>query len=95
MYDLITNQPQQNLTLCGGATNYLFEKTEKKLNDIKYQKVLGEFAEREQLIIQFYYFEELTLKEISELLSITESRISQIHKKLLIKIKEELGMGNG
>ena len=55
------------------------------------KKVLGEFAEREQLIIQFYYFEELTLKEISELLSITESRISQIHKAVIHKIKESVG----
>jgi len=56
------------------------------------KKVLGEFAEREQLIIQFYYFEELTLKEISELLSITESRISQIHKSVIHKIKESVGV---
>jgi len=55
------------------------------------KKVLGEFPEREQLIIQFYYFEELTLKEISELLSITESRISQIHKAVIYKIKESVG----
>ncbi|MCF6309101.1 MAG: RNA polymerase sigma factor FliA [Sulfurimonas sp.] len=55
------------------------------------QKVLGEFAQREQLIIQFYYFEELTLKEISEILNITESRISQIHKSVIHKIKESVG----
>ena len=55
------------------------------------KKVLGEFTEREQMIIQFYYFEELTLKEISELLSITESRISQIHKAVIHKIKESVG----
>ena len=55
------------------------------------KKVLGEFAEREQMIIQFYYFEELTLKEISELLNITESRISQIHKSVIHKIKESVG----
>jgi len=55
------------------------------------KKVLDEFAEREQMIIQFYYFEELTLKEISELLNITESRISQIHKSVIHKIKESVG----
>ena len=54
------------------------------------KKVLGEFPEREQLIIQFYYFEELTLKEISNLLDITESRISQIHKAVIHKIKESV-----
>jgi len=55
------------------------------------KKVLSTFKEREQVIIQLYYFEELTLKEISEILNITESRISQIHKSVLKKIKESIG----
>lgn len=54
------------------------------------KKVLSEYKEREQLIIQLYYFEELTLKEISEVLNITESRISQIHKAVINKIKERV-----
>ena len=53
--------------------------------------VLSKFKEREQLVIQFYYFEELTLKEISHILNITESRISQIHKSVIHKIKESVG----
>ena len=59
------------------------------------QSILSTFGEREQMIIQLYYFEELNLKEISEILEISESRISQIHKKLLAKIKEQLGINNG
>lgn len=55
------------------------------------QAILKTFNDREQLIIQLYYFEELNLKEISEMLDISESRISQIHKKLLVKIRESLG----
>jgi len=54
------------------------------------KKILSSYNEREQLIIQFYYFEELTLKEISEILNITESRISQIHKSVIKKIKESV-----
>ena len=54
------------------------------------QKLLSSFSEREQLIIQLYYFEELSLKEISQILEITESRISQIHKSVIRKIREEL-----
>ena len=50
--------------------------------------VLVGFDEREQMIIQLYYFEELTLKEISEIVNITESRISQIHKSVIRRIKE-------
>lgn len=52
--------------------------------------VLSSYTEREQLIIQLYYFEELTLKEISEILDITESRISQIHKSVIHKIKDRV-----
>jgi RNA polymerase sigma factor for flagellar operon FliA len=59
------------------------------------QSILLTFGEREQMIIQLYYFEELNLKEISEILDISESRISQIHKKLLAKIKEQLGINHG
>ena len=55
------------------------------------KNILSSFKEREQLVIQFYYFEELTLKEISEILNITESRISQIHKAVIHKIKESVG----
>ena len=55
------------------------------------KNVLGTYPEREQMIIQLYYFEELTLKEISEVLDITESRISQIHKSVLQKIKQSVG----
>lgn len=55
------------------------------------KNVLSSYKEREQMIIQLYYFEELTLKEISEILSITESRISQIHKSVIQKIKESIG----
>lgn len=55
------------------------------------QAVLGGFDEREQIIIQLYYFEELTLKEISEIVNITESRISQIHKSVIRRIKDAVG----
>ncbi len=59
------------------------------------KSVLMRYNEREQMIIQLYYFEELTLKEISEILGITESRISQIHKSVIRKIREAVGEDNG
>jgi len=55
------------------------------------KNILAEFSEREQMIIQLYYFEELTLKEISSVLDITESRISQIHKSVIRKIQNKIG----
>ncbi|CAM3545493.1 RNA polymerase sigma factor FliA [Campylobacter upsaliensis] len=53
-------------------------------------EILDTLKERDQLIIQLYYYEELSLKEISEILNVSESRISQIHKKLLKKLRERL-----
>jgi len=55
------------------------------------KNVLSSYKEREQMIIQLYYFEELTLKEISGILNITESRISQIHKSVIRKIRDSIG----
>jgi RNA polymerase sigma factor for flagellar operon FliA len=59
------------------------------------KSVLMRYNEREQMIIQLYYFEELTLKEISEILGITESRISQIHKSVIRKIRVAVGEDDG
>ncbi len=56
----------------------------------KVQSIIETLSEREQLIIQLYYFEELNLKEISAILNITESRISQIHKAVIKRVKEEI-----
>ncbi|MBL0686436.1 MAG: RNA polymerase sigma factor FliA [Sulfurospirillum sp.] len=73
----------------------IFEAVEKdELIDI-IKEILNKFKTREQLIIQLYYFEELNLKEISAILNISESRISQIHKKLLKQIRNELGLNDG
>ena len=54
----------------------------------KVKGVLAKLPEREQMVIQMYYFEELKLEEISEVLSITTSRISQIHKHVIGKIRQ-------
>lgn len=57
--------------------------------------ILKKLSKREQMVIQLYYFEELSLKEISEILDITESRISQISKEVIKKIRQGLGDING
>ncbi len=72
--------------------NY-FDNIEKKIEEEelieKIQEVLEEDCnEKEKLVIQLYYFEELSLKEISEILGVTESRVSQIHKNVLKKLRE-------
>lgn len=58
-------------------------------------KILDKLPQREQMVIQLYYFEELSLSEISQILNITESRISQINKEVVKKIRACLGDING
>ncbi|WP_201352591.1 RNA polymerase sigma factor FliA [Hydrogenimonas urashimensis] len=57
----------------------------------KIMEVLETMPKRDQMIMQMYYFEELTYKEISEILDITPSRISQVHKRVITKIRESIG----
>ncbi len=59
------------------------------------QKALNQMSEREQILIQLYYFEELNLSEIKEILGITESRISQIIKEVIKKVRKSLGVDHG
>lgn len=42
------------------------------------------------MVISLYYYDELTLKEIGEVIELTESRISQIHTKAIIKMRARL-----
>ena len=47
-------------------------------------------SEREKYVISLYYYEGLTLKEIGETLSISESRVSQIHTKAIFRLQGRL-----
>lgn len=53
--------------------------------------IIDTLTKREREVITLYYYEELTLKEISYILDITESRVSQLHRRALEKMKEKLG----
>jgi len=52
--------------------------------------ILAVLPEKEKLVISLYYQDELTMKEIGKVLGITESRVSQIHSKAIIHLKERL-----
>lgn len=54
-------------------------------------KTLDSLTEKEKRVIILYYYEDLTLKEISSILEVSESRISQLHTKALQKMKMKLG----
>ncbi len=72
-----------------------FQQPEKAVEKQELKEMLVEalktLTENEQKVITFYYYEELTLKEISQILSVSESRVSQLHTKALQKIKNCLG----
>jgi RNA polymerase sigma factor for flagellar operon FliA len=64
------------------------------LDETELREILGDaisrLPEREKLVITLYYYEELTLREIGEVLGVTESRISQLHTKAILRLKARL-----
>lgn len=76
-------------------TTSRFESPEERVEKEELSKVLGEalslLTEKEQKVITLYYYEELTLKEISNILEVSESRISQLHTRALQKMKTRMG----
>lgn len=53
-------------------------------------QAIDELSPKEKTVISLYYYEELTLKEIGEVLGFTESRICQIHAKAILKLKTKI-----
>ncbi len=53
-------------------------------------EALARLPEREKLVVTLYYYEELTLREIGEVLGVTESRVSQLHTKAVLRLKASL-----
>ncbi len=51
---------------------------------------ISRLPEREKLVIALYYYENLTLREIGEVLGVTESRVSQLHTKAVLRLKSRL-----
>ena len=51
---------------------------------------IARLPEREKLVIALYYYENLTLREIGEVLGVTESRVSQLHTKAVLRLKSRL-----
>lgn len=91
IYALVPIDEQYN-AIC--AENIVEDVQKEELMELIHN-ILKKLSKREQMVIQLYYFEELSLKEISEILDITESRISQIAKEVIKKIRQGLGDING
>jgi RNA polymerase sigma factor for flagellar operon FliA len=51
---------------------------------------IGELPDKERMVLSLYYYEELTMREVGEVLGVTESRVSQLHAKALDHLKGKL-----
>ncbi|MBP5625062.1 MAG: FliA/WhiG family RNA polymerase sigma factor [Lachnospiraceae bacterium] len=79
---------EKNLTSHFDGPEEVLEKAELKQ---QLAASLDTLTEKERKVILLYYYEELTLKEISYVLEVSESRVSQLHTRALQKMKEKLG----
>lgn len=79
----------------GGNIAGKVERPEEAIEREELKKMLAEalqtLTEKEQKVVLLYYYEDLTLKEISNILEVSESRVSQLHTKALNKMKTKLG----
>ena len=71
-----------------------FPTPEENLEKEEQQEILAgaveKLSEREKLVLSLYYKEELTLREIGEVLKVTAARVSQIHARCILKLREEM-----
>ncbi|MBN1309121.1 MAG: FliA/WhiG family RNA polymerase sigma factor [Chitinispirillaceae bacterium] len=72
-----------------GSDNPLKELGFNEVKDIL-KETIANLPEKEKLVVALYHYEELTLKEIGVVLDITESRVSQIHSKAILKLRAKL-----
>lgn len=86
----------------GDQTTSMYDVVEDVLSDNPYKaienvqikkllvKTIEKLQEQEKIVMALYYYEELTLREIGQVLNITESRVSQIHSKAVINLRSLL-----
>jgi len=75
-----------------GVPNPEFSLEQTELNEAL-SEAIARLPEREKLVVTLYYYEELTLREIGEVLGVTESRVSQLHTKAVLRLKARLSGG--
>ncbi|MGD0397808.1 MAG: FliA/WhiG family RNA polymerase sigma factor [Syntrophobacteraceae bacterium] len=80
---------RESHAFCSGSEE-LFDATYREEIRVHLAQAIAGLAEKEQLVLSLYYYEELTMKEIGALLGYTESRISQLHTKAVLKLKTRL-----
>ena len=66
---------------------YIMQKKDRKKLLIN---AINKLPKQERIVLTLYYYEEMTFKEIGEVLEVSESRISQIHSKAIFRLKGKL-----
>lgn len=76
-----------------GIVSYESPETKVEKEELKQTIVdaINELTEKEKTVISLYYYDEMNLREISNIMSVSESRVSQLHSKALVKLKNKLG----
>ena len=79
----------QSETVAGNITNPSQNIEEEEVKN-SLMKAIDKLPDKERLVVTLYYYEELTLKEISLILKLSEARISQLHTKAIFRLRGAL-----
>lgn len=70
------------------------ERPESYVEIVEIKSLLGDaiekLPEKEKMVVSLYYYDELTLKEISAIMKVSESRVSQLHTKAILRLKGKM-----
>ncbi|SKA86498.1 RNA polymerase, sigma 28 subunit, SigD/FliA/WhiG [Caloramator quimbayensis] len=92
--EILFKSDEEDIKLKSFVRDSTSPQPEKLVEEKEKNKVLKEavkmLPEKDKLILQLYYFEKLTLKEIGKVLNISESRVSQLHSRAIIRLRENL-----
>ena len=63
-----------------------------KMEEVKDEvaEYINELPERERMVVSLYYYNDLSMKEVSEVMEITESRVSQLHSRAIIRLRGKI-----
>ncbi|RLB05500.1 MAG: FliA/WhiG family RNA polymerase sigma factor [Deltaproteobacteria bacterium] len=70
------------------------EQLEQKELENQLVKAIEHLPDKEKLVISLYYYDQLTMKEIGQILNVSESRVSQIHSRAMLRLRNALNQNN-
>lgn len=88
-YDDENGSSRLDFVESGDADNPQFQMEKEEIKRVLAESI-DKLSEREKLVITLYYYEELTLKEIGKILGVSDSRVSQLHTKAVLRLRSKL-----